>query len=583
MNSKKNHKQTIRRETKSISLELQQTDQHPLLKQIYANRSISMASQMERSLSSLLPYHSFSQMDRAVDRLYRALKNNEIIVIFGDYDVDGATSTVLALRLLKAFGADHLHYVIPDRFEHGYGLTPEIFHHVQQFNPTLVVTVDNGITSLEGVAEACAKGVDVIITDHHMPLTTLPNAVAIVNPNQPGDAFASKNLAGVGVIFYVMLALRAKLREVNWFEHHKLPEPNLAHYLDLVALGTMADVVPLDQNNRTLVYHGLQRIRKGLSFPGILALMAVANRNISTVKSSDLSYAVAPRLNAAGRLEHMSLGIECLLTDDSHQASELAHQLNQLNEERRAIEKTMQQEAMHYIRYQEETCGRAMPFGICLRNEKWHAGVIGIVAARIKEYTQRPVIVFTHNDRDSDLLQGSARSIKGLHIRELFDGMAGQHRHLIKQYGGHAMAAGITIPKVAFSEFSHQFNSCVKQFFETHESLWEFVSDGALHDEDMSLETVQLLRESGPWGQDFPEPAFDGKFKVLRQTLVGKQHLRLVLLAGNKVVDAIAFHVDTQVWPDSRCDYVEIGYRLDSHEFQSKQTLQLIIEHLEKL
>lgn len=577
-------KKIIRREARPISPELFSLACHPVLKRIYANRDVTSLSALEKSLTGLLPYRSLSQIDCAVDRLVRALCAQERIVIFGDYDVDGATSTVLALRLLKAFGFQSIHYVVPDRLEHGYGLTPEmILQMKERFNPQLIMTVDNGIVGVEGVDLANELGVDVIITDHHLPNETLPRAVAVVNPKQLGDAFDSKHLAGVGVVFYLMMALRAKLRELHWFEQNEIPEPNLANYLDLVALGTIADVVQLDRNNRILVYQGIQRIRRKQCSPGIAALLRLANRDLTTVGSSDLSYAVAPRLNAAGRLEHMSVGIDCLLTDDPLEALKLAQQLNQLNEERRAIEKTMQREAMKFIEYQMDTKGRPLPFGLCLINEAWHLGVIGIVASRLKEHFQRPVVVFTLQERNADLLQGSARSIDGLDICQIFDDIAREHPALIKQQGGHAMAAGITIPKQSFAEFSLQFDERVKQFYEAGGLCYEHVSDGELSSEDMTLDFIQLIRDSGPWGRGFEEPVFDGKFKVLKQALVGEKHLKLVLLAGRQAIDAIAFNVDINEWPDHRCDYIEAVYRLEINEYQNRRSVQLIIEHMEKL
>lgn len=575
-------KKQIDRNQKPISKELRALSLHPVLKQIYANRGVQSAAALDCSLQSLLPYHALKDIDRAVDVLVMALQKKYRILVLGDYDVDGATSTALAVRLLRLMGASHVDFLVPNRFADGYGLSPALLEQAMTYQPDLILTVDNGIASIEGIRLARERGIEVVVTDHHLASDELPDASAIVNPNQPLDSFASKNLAGVGVVFYLMLALRARLREMGWFQQVELPDLNLGRFLDLVALGTVADVVSLDQNNRILVYQGIQRIRAGGCVVGMKALLKVAGRAQATFKASDISYAIAPRLNAAGRLESMMLAVHCLLTDDPEEALSIAKRLDQLNLERREIEKKMHQEALHFIAHQLTFAEKALPDGLCLLNKTWHEGVIGIVAARIKDHIQRPVVVFTEQDRDQEWLQGSARSIEGLHIRDVLDRISTKHPNLIKRYGGHAMAAGITIHKQDFAQFSLIFNEQAKPFFDDlSRQTITLVSDGELPYADISVEFARLLRDAQPWGQDFSEPLFEGHFKILRQFIVATKHLKLVFLINGQVVEAMAFNIDVKVWPNYRCDYAHLLYRLDLSEFKNRTQLNLMVEYIE--
>ncbi|MBI3574631.1 MAG: single-stranded-DNA-specific exonuclease RecJ, partial [Gammaproteobacteria bacterium] len=426
-------------------------------------------------------------------------------------------------------------------FEYGYGLTPEIVALASRQSPELIITVDNGISSLEGVTEARRRGIDVLVTDHHLPGAALPVATVIVNPNQPDNHFPSKNLAGVGVIFYVMLALRAHLRESGWFAQQNIPEPNLARLLDLVALGTVADVVSLDYNNRILVAQGLQRINQGNPCAGITALLRVAGRSPQRVTAMDLGYVVGPRLNAAGRLTDMSLGIECLLTDDPAPAQDMAGKLDALNRERRTIEATMQEQAFAAIASLHLDMA-TLPRGLCLFDESWHQGVIGLVASRIKEHTHRPVIAFAPVS-DSEI-KGSARSVPGLHIRDALDAVAARYPHLLSRFGGHAMAAGLTLLRAHLEAFREAFDEEVSRHLSDGDLQGRIISDGELTGEELSLPVAELLRAAGPWGQGFPEPVFDGWFDVVSQRVVGEKHLKLTLRAPHhaKTLEAIAFN-----------------------------------------
>ncbi len=570
-------KKTIKRRTHSS--ELIDHDLHPLLQRIYRARGITTTKELERGLEHLLPFHDLLGMDQAVQLLSRALLQNQRILIIGDFDADGATSTAVAIRALKSFAAHDVHYLVPNRFAFGYGLTPELVQVAKELNPQLIVTVDNGISSHKGVLAALDAGIQVLITDHHLPSETLPAADAIVNPNQVGDPFLSKNIAGVGVIFYVMLALRRYLSEQNWFREKNIPEPNMSNLLDIVALGTVADVVALDHNNRILVHQGLRRIRAGRAIPGITALLEISGRNQARVMAADLGFAVAPRLNAAGRLDDMSLGIECLLCDDLDAAREMAQVLNQLNEERRVIEQDMQEQALTALK--KIPTQMNSPYGVCLFDETWHQGVIGIVAGRIKDRLHRPVIAFAlANDTE---LKGSARSIPGLHIRDVLADVATHHPELMYKFGGHAMAAGLTIPRASFERFAEIFNEIVSARLHHIDLQNALMSDGELHPHELSLEIAEILREAGPFGQSFPEPMFDGVFEVLEQRLVGSRHLKMTLSHANQSIDAIAFNIDINQWPNYRCTAVNVAYRMDVNEFRGKRTVQLIVEHLEAL
>ncbi len=553
---------------------------HPLLQRIYSLRGMQSHTELERGLERLIPYESLTGIQAAVRCLSEVLTAQQKILIVGDFDADGATSTAVAVRALKSFGARHVEFLVPNRFAFGYGLTPELVEVAQrEFSPALIITVDNGIASNAGVAKAKALGIRVLVTDHHLPGTELPNADVIVNPNQPDDSFPSKNLAGVGVIFYVMLALRRYLNESGWFTNQNIPEPNMSKLLDLVALGTVADVVPLDQNNRILVHQGLRRIRAGQCIPGISALLEIAGRNQTRLVAGDLGFAVAPRLNAAGRLDDMSLGIECLLTDNAQQAREFAVILSEMNDERRAIEQDMQDQAMQILTKLQPEKTDQLPLGICLFDTDWHQGVIGIVAARIKERFHRPVIAFAPSTGEE--IKGSARSIPGLHIRDVLAQIDTQHPQLIDKFGGHAMAAGLTLTRSNFEKFSQSFNAAVTGLLTEEQLHNKLLSDGEIAEHELTLEIAEVLREAGPWGQAFPEPLFDGTFNILEQRLVGNKHLKMVLSLEKINLDAIAFNIDINAWPNYRCERVHIAYRMDVNEFRGRRSVQLIVEHLE--
>lgn len=554
---------------------------HPLLARIYQARGVQSTTELELSLKELIPFHHLMDIDKAVVTLASALQKQQHIMIIGDFDADGATSTALAVSALKYFGAKNISYLVPNRFEYGYGLTPEIVNVAARSKPDLIITVDNGISSVAGVALANQLGINVIITDHHLPGNELPAAAAIVNPNQKGDEFASKNLAGVGVIFYLMLALRAHLRSSNWFTQQNIPDPNMVQLLDLVALGTVADVVTLDKNNRILVKQGLERIRNNKMCLGIRALLEVGGRSAHNLLATDLGFVVGPRLNAAGRLDDISLGIECLLTDDANKARAIAVQLDTLNRERQAIEETMQQQAQQILR-QLHFKDKISP-GICLFDENWHQGVIGILAARIKEQFHRPVIAFA---RISDTeLKGSARSIAGVHIRDVLAEIAVRHPELISKFGGHAMAAGLSLEQQNYAAFAQIFAEEVNRHVNSDELYGKIYSDGELTATELSLEIAEMLAAAGPWGQGFSQPIFDGIFSLVEQRIVGQNHLKMILSLNNneKIIDAIAFNVDLKNWPNHRCEKVQIAYRLDINEFRGRRNIQLLVEHLEPI
>lgn len=538
------------------------------LQRIYAARGVQSTADLDRSLSGLLPFHTLMDIEKAASRLVAAIHNQERILIVGDFDADGATSTAVAVSALKAMGANQVDFLVPNRFTYGYGLTPEIVDVAKTKSPQLIVTVDNGIASLEGVARANQYGIDVVVTDHHLQGAQLPDAVAIVNPNRTADSFPSKSLAGVGVIFYVMLAVRAQLGL----------KVNLAEWLDLVALGTVADVVPLDKNNRILVYQGLQRIRAGVARPGIRALLQVAGRNPEKLVAMDLGFSIGPRLNAAGRLDDMSLGIHCLLENDFEKALALAHELDRLNIERRAIENDMKQQAFDVV--DQLQLQKQLPIGICLFDSDWHQGVIGLVASRVKDKCHRPTIAFAKGE--GGIIKGSARSIEGVHIRDVLDEIATQHPQLLSKFGGHAMAAGLSIKESDFAAFSAVFEKTIARQLSTDQLHRIIESDGELSHDDFTLENAELIKQSGPWGQHFPEPLFDGEFTIVSQRLVGGNHLKLVLQPknSNRLLDAIAFQVDTNRWPNYQMSQVSVAYRLDVNEYKGRAGLQLIVEHI---
>ena len=556
-------------------------DLHPVLRRIYLSRHLHDVRQLQYSLDALHPYTDLKGIAAAVTLLVESLRGKKRILIVADFDADGATSCAVAVRGLRLLGANDVRFVVPNRFEYGYGLTPEIVAVAAEQRPDLIITVDNGISSIDGVAAARRRGIQVLVTDHHLPGDALPEADAIVNPNQPGDVFPSKNLAGVGVIFYVLLALRARLREEGWFADAGIAEPNLAQLLDLVALGTVADVVPLDHNNRILVSQGLARIRAGRCCEGIRALLEVAGRNPRQLVAADLGFAVAPRLNAAGRLEDMSLGIACLLSDDAAQAHGMAARLDQLNKERRGIEAQMEQEALAAIaalRVSEDD--PALPVGVCLFQEQWHQGVIGILASRIKDRLHRPVIAFAQTGENE--LKGSARSVSGVHIRDVLDAVAAHHPDLVSKFGGHAMAAGLTLPRKNFAAFSAAFDKEVRHHLAPEDLRGVVFSDGELAPGELTLDFAEILRGAGPWGQAFPEPVFDGAFEILEQRIVGERHLKMVLkAAGNdRLFDAIAFNFGEHSVPRDT-PQIRVAYRLDVNEYRGQRSAQLLVEYLE--
>ena len=549
----------------------------PLLTRIYAARGVQNATELEKGLARLLPTHLLKGMDKAVELLAQALEQRQRILIVGDFDADGATASCVGLLGLRMLGAAHVDYLVPNRFDYGYGLTPEIVAVALQRQPDVLITVDNGISSIEGVAAAQAAGLTVIVTDHHLPGAELPSADAIVNPNQPGCEFPSKALAGVGVMFYVLLALRAHLRGTGWFTQQGIKEPNLAELLDLVALGSVADVVPLDANNRILVHQGLARIRAGRSRPGLRAILEVARRDYRRLVATDLGFIVGPRLNAAGRLDDISLGIECLLCEDFDDAMQRAQQLDQLNQDRKQIEQGMQREALVQLK---DLPLDNLPFGLCLFEPEWHQGVIGILASRMKERYHRPVIAFA--DSGEGQLKGSARSVPGLHIRDALDAVAARFPQLISKFGGHAMAAGLTLEQVHYEAFAKAFDAEVRRQLTADDLTGRIYSDGSLAAHEFDMQLAQQLRHAGPWGQRFPEPLFHGDFKIISQRLVGEKHLKLVLQSSKNApsVDAIAFNVDLHTWPNPNIQDAQVAYTLDVNEFRGNETLQLIVSSI---
>lgn len=573
-------KKIVRREYNTNQIDALNAS-HVVLGRVYAARQITSSDELDHSIEKLLPYQALLGIEKAVEVLSDALIQNKRILIVGDFDADGATSTAVAVRALRSFGAQHVNYLVPNRFAYGYGLTPELVEAAKAYTPDLIMTVDNGIANHAGVDAAVAAGIRVVVTDHHLPSSTLPNAAAIVNPNQMGDVFPSKNLAGVGVIFYVMLALRRHLLTKNWFADKRIAEPNMSRLLDLVALGTVADLVPLDRNNRIIVQHGLRRMRAGQCVPAIVALLELAGRDFTRIVASDLGFAVASRLNAAGRLDDMSLGIECLLTDDPIRAREIARSLDQLNDERRSIESGMQAQAMTVLNKLANDLRDRLPSGLCLFDQGWHQGVIGILAARIKERYNRPTIVFALG-QDNEI-KGSARSIAGLHIRDVLALIDTQHPGLIKKFGGHAMAAGLTLQRNQFELFAKIYQDIVSTQLTEAELQHSILSDGELGEDNYTLDLATLLRDAGPWGQAFAEPIFDDTFQILEQRIVGDKHLKLRLRKGEKILDAVAFFVDLNEWPNHRCQTVKAAYRLDVNEYKGKRSVQLIVDYLEAI
>ncbi|HHF2908521.1 TPA: single-stranded-DNA-specific exonuclease RecJ [Vibrio alginolyticus] len=557
----------------------------PILKRIYINRGITDLSQLETSARGLHSYQKLGGIEQAVDLLFQGIKEQKRIIVVGDFDADGATSSALSVLALRMLGSHNVDYLVPNRFEDGYGLSPEVVDQALELGAEMIMTVDNGVSSIEGVRYAKENGITVLVTDHHLPGQVVPDVDAMVNPNLESCSFPSKALAGVGVAFYLMMALCVHMRKHNWFAEQGMQEPKLMELIDLVALGTVADVVPLDENNRILVHQGLQRIRAGKARPGIQALIEVAKRDARRLVASDFGFALGPRINAAGRLDDMSFGVELLMCNNIHAARRMASELDGLNQTRKEIEEGMKQEAMAFCERLQFGEGNELPYGLALFQRDWHQGVIGILASRIKEKFHRPVIAFA--DGGEGTIKGSCRSIPGLHMRDALDFIDTQNPGLIIKFGGHAMAAGLTIKEQDFERFSRLFDEVVKKELDEAALKGVIMSDGELKPEEFSMHVAEQLRSGGPFGQAFPEPIFDGEFKVLHQKLVGEKHLKLMLEPlykghpTNVMIDGIAFNVDLRRWPDASVKTVRLAYKLDVNEFRGNQSLQLMIDHIE--
>ena len=542
----------------------------PIHARLFLARGVTDINELDYSLSRMAPVSSLEHLDEAVELLLQ--NKDRRIVIVGDFDVDGATSTALLLRCFAAFGFRNVDYLVPNRFDYGYGLSPEIVRVAAEKDPGLIVTVDNGISSIAGVQEARQLGISVLVTDHHLPGTELPEADVIVNPNLPGSQFASRNLAGVGVAFYLVAALGRRLQEDGLQGAAKIP----VKYLDLVALGTVADVVPLDFNNRVLVEQGLNRIRAGRTVVGIKALLEQSGRQLQRLVSADLGFIAGPRINAAGRLEDISVGIECLLTDDAASAAQHATTLDKINKERRSIEATMRDQAFAYV---DAMSDRRWPSCVCLFESTWHQGVVGLIAARVRERCHRPVIAFAC---ESDgFLKGSARSVQGVHARDLLEAVSAQHPGMIEKFGGHAMAAGLTIATERYEAFATAVAQQLDRLYPDADFSGAIVSDGVLPEDGLSLDFARSLRAAGPWGSGFEEPLWSGDFAVVDQRTVGENHLKMRVHSadGGDVVDAIAFNQAG----DAYRGVVQLAYRLDVNEFRGRETPQLIVEQISAL
>ncbi|MCK9075728.1 single-stranded-DNA-specific exonuclease RecJ [Haemophilus influenzae] len=555
---------------------------HPLLDRLYRARHIKNTKELDRTLKSMLNPNQLYGIDQAVNLLVEAYQQQQKIVIVGDFDADGATSTALSVLALRQLGFSDVDYLVPNRFEQGYGLSIPVAEMAIEKGVQLLMTVDNGVSSFDGVAFLKEKGIRVLVTDHHLPPETLPPADAIVNPNLSQCHFPSKSLAGVGVAFYLMLAVRAKFRELGIYTAET--QPNFTDLLDLVALGTIADVVPLDQNNRILAYQGLMRIRARRCRPGIIALAEVANRNVEQFTSSDLGFCIGPRLNAAGRLDNMSIGVELLLANEMSKARELALDLDQLNQTRKEIEAGMKLEAIK-ICQNLTALFKELPYGITLYQPDWHQGVLGIVSSRIKDQYHRPVIAFAQDSEG--ILKGSARSIEGLHMRDVLERIHSQHPNIILKFGGHAMAAGLSIREEYFADFQYLFNQTIADWLDEEHLQGIIWTDGELNSNEFNLETAELIKSVGTWGQGFPEPCFDGEFKILDQRAIGqnKNHLKMLLepKQGGVLLDAIAFNIDTRLYPDLSIKQARLAYKLDINEFRGNRSLQLLVDYIEPI
>ncbi|MEJ8568168.1 single-stranded-DNA-specific exonuclease RecJ [Elongatibacter sediminis] len=554
---------------------------HPVLQRVLCARGVRSAEELRLGLADLLRPDTLGGIDTAAELLARAVVEGQRILIVGDFDADGATGTAVAVLALRAMGAAHVDFRVPNRFEFGYGLTPALVETLAGDPPDLLVTVDSGIGCVAGVGRARELGSRVIVTDHHLPGETLPPADAIVNPNCAGDDFGSKALAGVGVMFYLAGRTRQALRDAGWFGGGRR-EPNLASLLDLVALGTVADLVPLDHNNRVLVRQGLERIRRGLARPGLMALLRAGKRDYRFASAADLGFAVGPRLNAAGRLEDMSVGIRCLLSEDRDQADRMAAQLDELNRQRRDMQEQMQIEAMSQVGELTESlrAEASLPDALCLFDEDWHQGVVGLVASRVKDAVHRPVVAFAPEEPGSDWLKGSARSVRGLHIRDALALLEAREPGLMRAFGGHAMAAGLSLAREHLERFRGGLDSAVRELLGDGSLEAEILTDGSLEPDDLGLELARELERAGPWGQRFPEPLFDGHFAVVDHRVVGGAHLKMQVRApgAREVVDAIAFNHLPEDLPGSGT--ARLLYRLDINRWRGSETCQLRVERI---
>jgi single-stranded-DNA-specific exonuclease len=546
---------------------------HPVLLRAYAARGVRDSQELALTLDKLMPVSTLDSIEAAVTLILEHRERR--ILVIGDFDADGATSTALIVRCLRAWGFVSVDFLVPNRFEFGYGLTPEIVGLAAESAPALIITVDNGISSIAGVAAAQARGIKVLITDHHLPGATLPAAEVIVNPNIPGSRFGSRSLAGVGVAFYVMAAVRREL-----VARGTVVMPPVTDFLDLVALGTVADLVPLDVNNRVLVSQGIRRIRAGRAVAGIRALLTIGQRGVAQLTAADLGFAIGPRLNAAGRLDDMSIGIRCLLADSESEALALATRLDALNTERREIEAKMQVAALAAVQSLREPQGPTR-HGVCLFDADWHQGVVGLVASRIKDRIRRPVIAFAR--AGDGALRGSARSVPGIHIRDVLDGIAAKHPELISRFGGHAMAAGLSLEEANLDAFARAFDQEVMRWRDPSIPANRVETDGELTSDEIALETAQALRDGGPWGQAFPEPSFDGRFAIKNARVIGDKHLKMWVTSGNgeRSFDAIAFNYKgADENPPLPAGDVHLVYRLDINEYRGERRLQLLVDHV---
>jgi single-stranded-DNA-specific exonuclease len=550
-----------------------------LLQRVYALRGITSMNELDYSTRNLCNYDKLDGINDAVEILYFAMKNNNRVVIVGDFDTDGATSTALMVKALKKMGCQFVDYIIPNRFDDGYGLSIGVVKKAILKKADLIITVDNGISAVEAVEFAKQSDLSVIITDHHLCPEHLPVADAIINPNLPNSTFSSKYLAGVGVAFYFMLALRAKLRKENWFIANNLEEYNIATLLDLVALGTIADVVKLDKNNRILVHQGISRMRAGYCCQGIKALLNIAKKDVASFTSTDLAYYIAPRLNAAGRMDNMSLSVELLLCEDYDSAMKLAIDLDTLNSERKLIEQTMYKEALLSIE-QIEQKNLSFPNALVLHHPEWHQGIIGIVSSRLKDKHYRPVICLASTE--GGLLKGSGRSIDGIHLRDILSQLDQKYPDLLVSFGGHAMAVGLSIQEKDLDQFRHIFETLVNEQLnlDVHKQIIE--TDGEIASEDFNYSIAKQLKEAGPWGEGFVEPTFDGEFLIHQQRLFAEKHLKLVLepKEGGPIIEGIFFNVNLAQWPDNTIKSVKIVYQLDVNEFRGNQAVKLMIRHI---